>query len=300
MIPNMLKPFFSIITPSFNQGKYLPACLESIKAQQEQSYEHIIIDNCSTDETREILLEYAQDPRVRLLIEPDHGQSEAVNKGFRMAQGEVICWLNSDDTYFPETLTKVHRAFGNPCVQVIFGEVRQISYAGEAPTLTKSHFQDRRDLIRWWSRRVQLHQPAIFFRRAVQEKIGFLNEELHYAMDYDYWWRMSAESDFHHVPEELAIQHRQPDSKTMKEWYRVLEEREKVFSPFYPLLEENKSALDKERSQSLASHFLLQAYATVNKDRSVAWFYFQKAFLQSPSLVLRPSSLGLLRKLFFS
>ncbi|MFZ4115974.1 MAG: glycosyltransferase family 2 protein [Chthoniobacterales bacterium] len=295
-----MKPFFSIITPSFNQGKYITACLDSIKAQTDESYEHIIVDNCSTDETREILAEYAQGSRVRLLIEPDHGQSEAVNKGFRMAQGEIMCWLNSDDAYLPETLTKVRQAFVDPNRHVIFGEVRQISYTGEAPTSTRSRFQDRRDLIRWWSSRAQLHQPAIFFRRTVREKVGFLNEELHYAMDYDYWWRMSAEYDFHHVPEELAIQHRQPDSKTMKAWYRVLLEREKVFSPFYSLMEEKKSALDKERSQSLAAHFLLQAYAAVEKDRSTAWFYFQKALLQSPLLVLRPSSLGLLRQLFFS
>ena len=294
-----MKPFFSIITPSFNQGKYLPACLDSIRSQGDVSYEHIIVDNCSTDATREILIDYAKDSRVKLLIESDHGQSEAVNKGFQRADGEIICWLNSDDAYFPDTLAKVRHAFEDPTVQVVFGDASQVSYAGERPKRAVAHFEDRHDFIRWWSNRIRLHQPAIFFRRAVREKIGFLKEELHYAMDYEYWWRMAEHYTFHYIPEELAIQYRQPDSKTMKAWHHVLEEREKIFSPFYPLLGEKKSALRRERSHSLAAHFMLQAYVAVKKDHSVAWFYFQKAFQQSPSLVLRPSSWGFIRQFFF-
>ncbi len=293
---HMLKPFFSIITPSFNQGKYIATCLDSVKSQRDQSYEHIIIDNCSTDETQGILREYAHDPRVKLLIQPDHGQSEALNKGFRMAEGEIICWLNSDDAYLPETLTKVREAFEEPRRSVIFGNVSQVSYQGEDPIQLKSCFQCRYDLIRWWSRRVQLHQPAIFFRRAVFGKVGFMKEDLHYAMDYEYWWRLSSEYEFYYVPEELAIQHRQLDSKTMKSWYHVLLEREKIFSPFYELLEEKKSVLTRERLHALASHFLVQAYALIERDRAAAWFYLQKVFLKSPLLLLRPSTLGLLRK----
>jgi len=90
---------FSVITPSFNQGRYLTSCLESVKNQGVDYYEHIIIDNCSTDETKEILAAWSHDSHLKIVIEPDHGQSDAVNKGFRMARGEIICWLNSDDAY---------------------------------------------------------------------------------------------------------------------------------------------------------------------------------------------------------
>jgi glycosyltransferase involved in cell wall biosynthesis len=295
----MLTPFFSIITPSYNQGKYLSGCLDSIRRQTNGSYEHIVIDNCSTDETKNILVNYAQDPRVRLLVESDHGQSNAVNKGFRMARGEVICWLNSDDAYFPETLEKLQHAFQDPTTQVIFGDVLQVSYNGEPPLRAGAQFKDRRDFIRWWSGRIRLHQPAVFFRSSVRERIGFLKEDLHYAMDYEYWWRMSEFYHFHCLGEELAIQHRQPDSKTIQAWYSVLEEREKIFSPFYPLLEEKKSVLDHERSDSLAHHFLIQAYAVVQKDRHQAWFYFRKALRYAPFLFLKPSAFGLIRQLFF-
>lgn len=295
-----MKPFFSIITPSFNQGKYLPICLDSIKNQKESSYEHIIVDNCSTDQTKNILAHYAIDPRVSTLVESDNGQSEAINKGFRMAQGEIICWLNSDDAYFPETLTKLRDAFSDPSVQVIFGDVLQVFYTRdrvESQERAVARFDDRRDFIRWWSSRIKLHQPAVFFRRSVMEKIGLLKEELHYAMDYDYWWRMSELYRFHYLGQELAIQHRQPSSKTIKAWYHVLEEREKIFTPFYSLLEEKKSILRRDRSQSLAAHFVQQAYGTVTTDSALAWFYFKKAVSQSPLIAFKPSTFGLMKKM---
>ncbi len=292
-----MKPFFSIVTPSFNQGTYLKACLDSVQSQSESSYEHIIVDNCSSDGSKRILEEYAIDSRVRLLIEPDRGQSDAINKGFAMAQGEIICWLNSDDAYFPDTLIKLRKAFDDPGVKVIFGDVLQVSYAGEHPTRAVARFEDRSDLIRWWSGRIKLHQPAVFFRRVVREKIGFLKEDLHYAMDYEYWWRMSGEYSFHYLSELLAIQHRQPSSKTMRAWHSVLEEREKIFAPYYSLLHETKAALARESSQALASQFLQQAYSSIERDRAGAWFYFKKALYQSPRIALKPSSMGLIRKL---
>jgi glycosyltransferase involved in cell wall biosynthesis len=293
----IVKPFFSIVTPSFNQGAYLTGCLDSIKAQREGSYEHIIVDNCSSDGSKRILEDYATDRRVRLLIEPDRGQSDAINKGFAMAQGEIICWLNSDDAYLPDTFSKLREAFHDPGCQVIFGDVLQVSYAAKDRIRAVARFEDRSDFIRWWSGRIKLHQPAVFFRRVVRENIGFLKEELHYAMDYDYWWRMSEEYHFHYLSELLAIQHRQPSSKTMRSWHSVLEEREKIFARYYPLLDQKKSALARERSQSLASHFLQQAYSAIERDRVGAWFYLKKALYQSPQIVFRPASLGLIKQL---
>lgn len=291
-------PYFSIITPSFNQGRYLAACLESVKKQGDDDYEHIVIDNCSTDETREVLAAWYQDSRLRVIVEPDRGQSEAINKGFRMAQGEIICWLNSDDAYPPETFHKLRNVFSNPNVDVVFGDALQIFDDGKnSSQRAVAQFSQREDLIRWWSSRVRLHQPAVFFRRSVMESIGLLHEELHYAMDYEYWWRMSEHYHFHYVPEVLAIQHRQLDSKTMKAWDRVLEEREKIFSPYYDLLKEKKSDLERERSTILAQHYLLQAYAMIETNRLGAWNYFKKAWQQAPREALKKSSWGLIKQL---
>ena len=291
-------PYFSIITPSFNQGRYLAACLESVKQQGGDDYEHIVIDNCSTDETKEVLAAWSRDPHLAVIVEQDRGQSEAVNKGLRLAQGEIICWLNSDDAYPPETFHKLRNVFSNPEIDVAFGDALQVFDDGKnIPQRAIAKFSNRYDFIRWWSSRVRLHQPAIFFRRSVVEVIGLLDEELHYAMDYEYWWRMAERYHFHYIPEVLAIQHRQPDSKTMKAWDRVLEEREKIFSPYYDLLKEKKSDLQQERSTTLAQHYLLQAYAMVGTNRSGAWKYFKKAWQKAPRQALKKSSWGLIREL---
>src|SRR3990167_2539334 len=110
--------------------------------------------------------------------------------------------------------------------------------------------------------------------------------------------RISEHYPFHYLGKEVAIQNRQPESKTIKAWHRVLEEREQIFSSFYGLLDTKESVLRKERSQALAEQYLLLAYAAVRNDRSAAWFYLKEAFLQSPRVVLRPSSLGLVRGVF--
>ncbi len=291
-------PYFSVVTPSFNQGPYLTTCLESVKQQGGDDYEHIVMDNCSSDETREILAAWSQDPHLKIFVEPDHGQSEAVNKGLRLAQGEIICWLNSDDAYPPGLFHQLRKIFENPNVVVVFGDALQIfEDQSVAPQRVAGQFSNRYDFIRWWSSHIKLHQPAVFFRSSVIQSIGLLDERLHYAMDYEYWWRLSEYYPFHYLPEVLAIQHRQPDSKTMKAWDRVLEEREKIFSPHSALLNEKKDELERERKKTLAQQYLLQAYTAVKKNRSVAWSYFRKAWKQAPSQVLKKSSWGLIRQL---
>lgn len=294
-------PFFSVITPSFNQGPYLTTCLESVKQQGVDDYEHILFDNCSTDESKNILEEWSQDPHLAIFIEPDHGQSEAVNKGFQKAQGEIICWLNSDDAYAPDTFHQLRNIFQNPEIDVVFGDVMQLSYGPKTTSeRAVAQFLHREDFIRWWDSRVKLHQPAIFFRRSVMETIGLLKEQWHYAMDYEYWWRMAEKYQFHYIPAVFAIQHRQPDSKTIKAWSRVLEEREKIFAPYYPLLKEKFSALQQERAKALAQHYLLQAYAVVETNQSLSWDYFKKAWKEAPQQTLKRSSWGLIRRLLFN
>jgi glycosyltransferase involved in cell wall biosynthesis len=294
-------PYFSIITPSFQQGQYLDRCLSSVNEQGDDDYEHIIIDNCSTDQTKEVLATWSRDPHLKIIVEPDQGQSEAVNKGLRLAQGEIICWLNSDDAYPPETFQKLRNIFSSPEINVVFGDVLQIPYGEKTiPERAVAQFSNRYDLIRWWSSRVKLHQPAVFFRRSVVDSIGLLDETLHYAMDYEYWWRMSEHEHFYYVPEVLALQHRQLDSKTMKAWDRVLEEREKIFSSHYGLLKEKSNDLQQERATTLAKHYLLQAYSVVSSHRPAAWRYLKKAWHESPRQVLEKSSWGLIKKLCLS
>jgi glycosyltransferase involved in cell wall biosynthesis len=252
-------PFFSVITPSWNQGKFLRGCIESVRAQGDSDFEHLIFDNCSTDDTVNVAAEF---PHVRFFCEKDRGQSDAVNKGLRAARGDIICWLNSDDEYEAGAFAALRRAFENPDIPVVFGDVRQVGYDGAGDALARGCFETRLDLVRWWSARVKLHQPAVFFRRSVLEKIGPLREDLHYAMDYEFWWRMSEVFRFEYLPQVLAVQHRQPSSKTILAWQKVLEERERIFAPFYELVDcGSRREMMKQKREALSKIYLDQAYA---------------------------------------
>ena len=255
----MDSPFFSVITPSWNQGKFLRGCIESVRSQGDSDFEHLIFDNCSTDDTANVAAEF---PHVRFFCEKDRGQSDAVNKGLRAARGDIICWLNSDDEYEAGAFAALRRTFENPDIQVVFGDVRQVGYDGAGDALACGCFETRLDLVRWWSGRVKLHQPAVFFRRSVLEKIGPLREDLHYAMDYEFWWRMSEVFRFEYLPQVLAVQHRQPGSKTILAWQKVLEERERIFSPFYGLVDcGSRRELMRQKRDALSKIYLDQAYA---------------------------------------
>jgi len=286
-------PYFSVITPSFNQAAYIGKCLESVAAQGDD-LEHLIFDNISTDQTAEVVRSF---PHATLYSEADRGQSHAVNKGFEAASGEIICWLNSDDVYPSQLFPRLREAFADPAVDVVFGDVEQVTYDGNTPQRVSSRFDRREDLIRWWRRDVSLHQPAIFFRRKVCRKVGLLREELHYAMDYEYWWRLAEHHPFHYLPEVLAIQHRQPESKTILAWSRVYEEREKIFSPFYGLVDDgNRHALMQEKRRILAERFLIEAYSVTDSPSS-ALRLLQKSFCERPITFFNPRWLGLVRKL---
>lgn len=287
-------PYFSVVTPSYNQGLHIETCVCCVLGQGESDFEHLIIDNCSTDETPQILARY---PHLKLTVEKDRGQSDAINKGFRAASGEIICWLNSDDAYPEGTFVRLREIFRDPSVNVVFGDVMQVAYDGSSDQRSPASFAHREDLVRWWSSDARLHQPAIFFRRKVVESIGLLREDLHYVMDYEYWWRMSERFSFHYVPEVLAIQHRQLDSKTVQNWNGVYREREKVFAPFYPLLGLSAAKVEQMKRRGMAERYLTEAYSIVGNRPVEIGRAFWRSLRQSPGYALHPRSLGLLRRL---
>lgn len=180
---------FSIITPSFNQGRFIKATLDSILGQDYPQVESIVMDGGSTDETVDILRAYA-DPRLYWVSEPDRGQADAINKGLRRAKGDILAYLNSDDLYLPGTLRYVADTFAaHPEVDVICGRCQQVNADGE--TLPqKLALNPPISIDRALRRKIFVPQPGVFWRRHVTEKIGLFDEMLHYALDHDYWVRM--------------------------------------------------------------------------------------------------------------
>jgi len=293
----MSAPYFSVITPSYRQGAFIGRCIESVASQGDPSFEHLVLDNLSDDETPQVVARF---PHVRFLSEPDRGQSHAINKGFLAARGEIICWLNSDDFYPPGLFARLREIFANPSVQVVFGDVEQCDAIGLPGVRVPARWERREDLVRWWSREVRLHQPAIFFRRSVREATGLLNESLHYAMDYEYWWRMSAAFPFLYIPEVLAVQIRQPDSKTIRAWRRVYAEREKIFCPHYHLIDGgNRRRLLLEKRRAMSRRYLGDAFAAAARDPREALALLTISLLEWPPTLANPQWLGVIRRVIF-
>jgi glycosyltransferase involved in cell wall biosynthesis len=202
-ITDLELPTISVITPSYNQGQFIEQTIRSVLLQSYPKLEYIIIDGGSTDDTLSIIRRY-QPWLTYWVSEPDRGQSHAINKGFAQATGEILCWLNSDDFYLPETLLTVGRKLaahtGN---YALVGHCLKVYVDENAPVKLEGRYEDRRRLLEFW-RGYQMHQPAIFWRKEVFAKVGELDESLDLIMDFDYWARISEHFTFVNVDQVLA------------------------------------------------------------------------------------------------
>lgn len=206
-------PKITVITPSFNQAGFLEQTIRSVLLQNYPRLEYIIVDGGSADESVEIIRRY-EPWLAHWSSEPDRGQSHAINKGLAQATGEVFCWLNSDDYFLPGALLTVGRmlATGSGNFAVV-GHCLRVNSDGSPPSLLRGRYQSRRRLLEFW-KGYEMHQPAIFWRREVFEKTGWLDESLHLTMDFDYWARVARHFDFVNVDQALACANFHEAAKT--------------------------------------------------------------------------------------
>ena len=206
-------PKITVITPSFNQGSFLEQTIRSVLLQNYPHLEFIIMDGGSTDESVAIIRRYERwltDWRS----EKDRGQSHAINKGLAQATGEVICWLNSDDYFLPGALLTVGQmlAAGSGNFAIV-GHCLRVNSDGSPPSFLRGRYLGRRRLLEFW-KGYEMHQPAIFWRREVFEKVGWLDESLHLTMDFDYWARIARHFDFANLNRVLACANFHQAAKT--------------------------------------------------------------------------------------
>jgi glycosyltransferase involved in cell wall biosynthesis len=182
---------FSIVTPALNSAATIEQTLASVRDQGGAEVEHLVVDGGSTDGTLEIL---AAQPGVRWISEPDRGLSDAMNKGIRMAGGDVIGWLNADDVYLPGALERVSAAMtARPHARWLTGGC--IIIDGDGAEIRRAVTAYKSALMRRY--RFGLHlthnfvcSPATFVRRAAIDEVGFFDERFRYSMDYDLWLRL--------------------------------------------------------------------------------------------------------------
>jgi glycosyltransferase involved in cell wall biosynthesis len=202
----------TIITPSFNQVDYLEATIQSVLAQTYPNIEYFVIDGGSTDGSVDVIRAY-QHELSGWVSEKDRGQTDAINKGFNMATGEIIAWLNSDDTYYPDAVEKAV-AFLNshPNVGLVYGDANYIDQQGQVigrfPAAQTSLHQLRRGYV-------HIPQQASFFRKALWDRVGPLDPDFYFAMDYDLWVRLAAVSEIRYVNQTWANFRLHQDAKTI-------------------------------------------------------------------------------------
>ncbi|AOW80041.1 hypothetical protein HTSR_0855 [Halodesulfurarchaeum formicicum] len=188
------------MTPSYNQADFITDNLESIKRQTHPNVEHLVIDGESTDGTVDILRRYEDKYDLVWRSEPDEGQSDAINKGFELAEGEIVGWLNSDDVYFDTgVLKRVCDHFARTDADIIYGD---LAYIDGDSYVTEVDVRPDFDVSKL-PYRILIGQPATFFRREVVQD-NRLDTTLNFGMDYDFWIRLSRHFEIRHVRDILA------------------------------------------------------------------------------------------------
>lgn len=181
----------SIVTPTYNSEDYLERCVLSIKNQDFSDYEHIIIDGGSSDKTLEIIRKYEGTYPMRWISEKDNGMYDAISKGFKMAKGDIFCWINSDDIYMPWTLKTINQIFQNKSINWCCGAPTQINES-EIPyfKITKAAIFPQYCIKKGWmdGRRLGcVQQESTFWRKALYEQVGGIDSEYKLAGDYALW-----------------------------------------------------------------------------------------------------------------
>ncbi len=207
----MRQPLVTIVTPSFNQGRFIRATIDSVLNQDYPDIEYIIMDGGSTDETAAVVEQYAS--RLTWISERDRGQSHAVNKGFQMARGEIVAWLNSDDILLPGAVRHAVEALARrPEAGAVYGEGFQIDEHGDR----KGRFPWTEPFNLWklvflWD---YILQQTVFFRRSVVAEVGWLDESLNWSMDWDLLIRIGSRYRLAYIPEYLGCLREHGEAKT--------------------------------------------------------------------------------------
>lgn len=221
-----MKPLVSIVTPSYNQAPYLEATLQSVLKQDYQPLEYLVVDGGSTDGSQAIIQEYASQ-LAWWVSEPDQGQADAINKGFKKAKGEIVAWLNSDDLYLPGAVSAAVELFEeHPEVGVVYGDAVSADGEGRLLNELRTASWDVLDLLQFKI----LCQPAVFMRRSALEGVGFLDPSYHFFLDHQLWIRLAREYEFLHQASFWAVSRYHPAAKNVTlaansgtEVYRILE-----------------------------------------------------------------------------
>jgi len=204
-------PLVSILVPAYNLAHYLPATIDSILAQDYPRVELIVIDDGSTDDTRDVLAHYTG--RLRWESQPNAGQAAAMNRGWAMTRGEILSWIGADDLLLPDAVSTSVRALqAHPEVVLSYCDFNQIDPDGRVIRRVATRDYSYREML---TRVICLPGPGAFFRRSAWQATGPWDVSLKVMLDYDYWLRLGLCGPFMRIPRVLAHYRMHPGQETM-------------------------------------------------------------------------------------
>lgn len=214
----------SFVIPTRNQARFLGRCIDRCIEQGVADAEIVVVDGASTDDTRSVLARYGD--RVRWISEPDRGQSDAINKAVRIARGELVAWINSDDYYADRrAIPRLLAAFDSDSrIDIVYGDGLRVDVEGVALGPYRARPIARVAEIVTHPASFVL-QPALVFRRELFLAVGGVDESLHYTMDYELWIRLfAAARATRYVPELIACARYHTDAKSIAAMGRQIRE----------------------------------------------------------------------------
>jgi len=275
-------PIISIVTPSYNQGSYLEETILSVLEQGYPALEFFIFDGGSTDGSLDIIQKH-QDQLTFWESKPDRGQSHAINKGFRMASGEIVAWLNSDDLLAPGALKVVAQAWQqNPGVGLITGQTEIIDQAGKP---TGNIFGSEPNVINsLLSSENPVSQPSTFFSTSALKEVGFLDETLHMSMDWDLWLRIGARFPMLFITKILSKSRTWEMTKTRTQLVRSGPEHIRIVKNFFKQNPDFLTSMQKR--QALGSGYLRKGRLDYEAGK---WLFFRLDLLIAIFYGMKPT-----------
>lgn len=277
-------PLVSIITPSLDSHIYIEKTIQSIITQDYPNIEYIIIDGGSTDGTLDIIQKF--EPLLSHWIsERDSGQAEAINKGFNKSKGDIIAWINADDIYQPCAVgIAVEALIKNPKVMMIYSDCDLIDERGD---LIGQFPSEPFDIEKLFLSNF-IPQQTVFLRREVVDRVGLLNPDYHYVMDYDWWLRIGLRENLLRIPDQKLASFRLPQhSKSMSQTIKFYDETLLMIES----LLENNSIFSRNTRDRIKNRHQLRAglrylrSGDLNKSRSLLLKAFSSEFASYPTLI---------------
>ncbi len=282
-------PKVSVITPAYNQGIFLRDTIESVLSQDYPNIELMVLNDGSTDNTEAILKEYTG--RIRWETQQNMGQTATISKGWRNTSGEIITWLNSDDTYLPGAVKAgVEYLLAHPETGIVFGD--SIFTEADGTPLERTRPLPPFDYTRFVTGcENPISQPSSFIRRSAMEKAGELDPTYYYFMDWDFWLRAGLFCKIDYIPELWSTYRLHAESKTVAQSKKAAPELAYMYNKYFSRTDLPPAILAGKKKAMMNMYFTSGGYFLQGDDKRSAAKMARKAFAVNPAGIFSPRAL---------